>query len=198
MALKDFRLDSLSRPTQMLIFLALVALLVAVFYFFYLRGALEEQEALTRDVTQLEISVAQGTAIASQLERFKKELVQLEERLSVLRSILPAAKETPSVLKSVQQMAASSNLKIIKFRPQAVVPRAFYSDWPIQLEIQGCYDALGLFFERIGQSTRLINVENMSIKGIEGSKDSARTLNATCTATTFVFREEAVAPAAGN
>ncbi len=194
MALKDFRLDSLSRPTQMLLFLALVVLLVAVFYFFYMRGALEEREALTREVTQLEISVAQGTAIASQLEQFKKELAQLEERLNVLRSILPAAKETPSVLKSVQQMAAASNLKIMRFRPQPAIPRAFYSDWPIQLEVQGCYDGLGSFFEKIGQSTRLINVENIAVKGIEGSKDPTKTLNATCTATTFVFREDAVTP----
>jgi len=92
-------------------------------------------------------------------------------------------------------MAAASNLKISKFDPQPVVPRAFYADWPITMEVSGSYNSLGEFFERIGRATRIINVDNISVKGIEGSTDLTRTLNATCTATTFVFREEGAQPA---
>jgi Tfp pilus assembly protein PilO len=90
----------------------------------------------------------------------------------------------------VQQMAASSNLKILKFTPQPVIPRAFYSDWPIQIEVEGNYDGLGMFFEKVSQATRIIDVGTISIKGAEQYSDSGRTLSATCTATTFVFRED--------
>jgi len=95
------------------------------------------------------------------------------------------------VLRSIQQMAAASNLKIIKFNPQPVAPREFYSDWPINMEVEGSFNALGLFFEKIGKFDRIINVDNISIKGIDGSTDSNNTVLSDCTATTFVFREEA-------
>lgn len=87
-------------------------------------------------------------------------------------------------------MAASSNLKINKFTPQLVIPRAFYSDWPIQIEVEGNYDGLGLFFEKVSQATRIIDVGTISIKGSDQLADPGRTLTASCTATTFVFKED--------
>jgi Tfp pilus assembly protein PilO len=71
-----------------------------------------------------------------------------------------------------------------------MVSRAFHADWPISVETQGSYHALGKFFERISKSTRIINVSTITLKGIENSTDPMQTLNAACTATAFVFREE--------
>jgi type IV pilus assembly protein PilO len=192
MELKDFKLANQPPSTQLVIFGLLIGGLVAVAYYFYLSDMIVERDGLRAEVRELEIAVAQSTAIESQLGRFKKELAQLEQKLEILRSILPAQKETPIVLRNVQEMAASSSLKIQKFTPQPVVPRAFYSDWPIGMEVEGSYDSLGHFFEKVSQATRIINVDNISIKGINGSTEASRTLVATCTATTFVFREDQV------
>ena len=192
MVLSDYRLANLPRSTQILIFAVVSIGLAVAFYLYCLKGLIERREALQTEVARLESSVAQGTAIESRLNQFKRELAQLEERLTVLRSILPAEKETPMVLRSVQQMAASSNLKILKFTPRPVVPRVFYVDWPILIEVEGNYDGLGLFFEKISQATRIIDASNISVKGIEGSMNPERTLEAVCTATTFVFKEDEV------
>ncbi len=196
MALRDFKLENLPRSILFAIFGALALGLVFVFYSFYMKSMIEERDAIQAEVSQLEVAVAQGTAIASQLDRFKKELEQLDIKLAALREILPSQKETPQVLRSVQEMAATSNLKIMKFTPQPVIPRAFYSDWPIHLEVQGCYESLGTFFEKVSKATRILNVENITIRGIENSLDRANSLTAVCAVTTFVFREEMVAEAA--
>ena len=196
MALSDYRLENLPRHIQIVLFVLLAVVLSTVFYMFYLKGALEERDTLRGEVKKLEKSVAEGTAIANQLERFKRELAELEQRLSVLRSILPAQKETPMVLRSVQQMAVESNLKILKFNPSPVVPRAFYVDWPINVEVEGNYDGMGRFFEKISRFTRIINVDSIAVKAIDGSTDPRRTVTATCTATTFVFREGEINTAA--
>jgi len=192
MDLKNFRFDSLPRSTQIAVFSVLMAAVSFAFYWYFVRDLTQEHKKLQTEVARLEKTVAKGAAVESRLKRFKDELVQLEQRLVVLQSILPAQKETPTVLRSVQQMAASSNLKINKFTPQAVVPRAFYSDWPILIEVEGNYDGLGLFFEKVGQATRIIDVDTISIKALENSVDRSKTLNASCTATTFVFREDQV------
>jgi type IV pilus assembly protein PilO len=198
MATSGFRFDTLPRSIQIAIFAALVGCLALVFYLYYLKGLIEERNVIQAEIKKLELSVAQGTAIESQLKLFKKQLAQLEERLEVLKSILPAQKETPAVLRSVQQMAKSSNLKIMKFTPKPVIPRAFYSDWPIEIEVEGNYDGLGLFFEKVSKATRIIDVEAISIKALDKSVDPFRTLTANCTATTFVFKEEALMEDGGN
>jgi type IV pilus assembly protein PilO len=190
MAISDYRFENLPRSAKIAIIAALVLCLAAVYYIYYLKDSIAERDAIQADIAKLEVSVAQGTAIESRLRRFRQELVQLEERLAVLQNILPAEKETPAVLRSVQQMAASSNLKINKFTPQPIIPRAFYSDWPIQLEVEGSYDGLGNFFEKVSQATRIINVDAITITGIEKDQTSGHTLNANCTATTFVYKEE--------
>jgi len=190
MAIRDYRFENLPRSIQIAIFAVLVLCMAAVFYVYYLKDKIVQRDAIQADIARLEVSVAQGTAIESRLRRFRQELAQLEERLAVLQNILPVEKETPTVLRSVQQMAASSNLKINKFTPQPVVPRAFYSDLPIQIEVEGNYDGLGNFFEKISQATRIINVDSISISGLDKEMASAHTLTANCTATTFVYKDE--------
>jgi Tfp pilus assembly protein PilO len=190
MAIRDYRFENLPRSIQIALFMAIVIAMAVVFYIYYLKDTIAERDAIQADIARLEISVAQGTAIESRLRRFRQELAQLEERLAVLQNILPAEKETPAVLRSVQQMAASSNLKINKFTPQPVLPRAFYSDWPIQMDVEGNYDGLGHFFERISQATRIINVDSIAITGLDKEMNAGHTLSANCTATTFVYRED--------
>ncbi len=192
MAISDYRFQNLPRSTQLVIFSVMLLGLAVAFYFYYLKDIVAERDQLQEDIARLEASVAQGSAIEGRLKRFKQELAQIEERLSILKTILPAEKETPTVLRSVQQMAASSNLKINKFTPQPVVPRNFYSDWPIQLDVEGNYDGLGTFFEKVSRATRIINVESIAIKGFNNEKamTPSHTLSASCTATTFVFRED--------
>ncbi len=197
MGLEKYRLENLPRSTQITIVAALGLGLAAGIYFVYLQGMLSERNALKTEVTKLEKSVAQASAFASQLARYKQEVTELSERLRTLRRILPEQKETPVVLRSVQEMASTSNLKIRKFDPQPLVPRDFYTDWPISMEIEGSYNSLGQFFEKVGRATRIINVQNISLKGIDGSTDPTRTVTATCTATTFVYRDDA-AQAASN
>ena len=195
MAIRDFRFESLPRSVQIVIFAALIGCLASVFYLYYLKDLIIQRDAIQAEIARLELAVAQGTAIENQLKRFKQELAQLEERLAVLRSILPSEKETPAVLRSVQKMAAASNLKINKFIPKPVIPRAFYSDWPIQIEVEGNYDGLGLFFEKISQATRIIDVGDVSITGMEKPpEDPNITLTASGTATTFVYNENQTAP----
>jgi len=193
MAISDYRFDNLPRSVQIAIFTVIIICLAFVFYLYYLKDEIKKTDSIQKEIAKLEKVVAQGTAIESQLNKFKQELVQLEDRLAVLQSILPAQKETPTVLRSVQQMAASSNLKIVKFTPQPVVPREFYSDWPIQIEVEGNYDGLGTFFEKVSQATRIIDVDSITINGAaDQSAEKGRTLTANCTATTFVFREDQI------
>jgi Tfp pilus assembly protein PilO len=200
MAIRDYRFENLPRSTQIAIFTVLMVALAVVFYIYYLQDFVKENDKLQSEIARLETTVSQGTAIEGRLKQFRQEVEQLDKYLDTLKAILPAEKETPTVLRSVQQMAASSNLKIDKFTPQPVVPRDYYSDWPIKIEVAGNYDGLGTFFEKISQSTRIINVDSITIAGLDKEKDlnPSRTLTANCTATTFVYIEDQASNSSGE
>jgi len=142
MALADFRLENLPRSAQILLFLGVAVALSYIVYSFYFQGMIDQRTALQDEIKKLETSVAQAQAVASQLPRFKEEVARLEERLAELSTILPSEKETPIVLRSVLDMASASNLKIMRFVPKPTVPRNFYVDWPIEVSVQGSYNAL--------------------------------------------------------
>jgi type IV pilus assembly protein PilO len=190
MAFGNLKLDKLPRRIQFVIIAALAIGLVAVAYGLYLKDLMATRSALQTEIAQLETAVAQAAEVQQRLAQFKRELADLDARLNELRRILPSQKETPDVLRAVQQMAAESNLKIVRFVPQPVAPHTFYLDWPITMEVEGSYNALGTFFEKVGLFTRVVNVENISVKNIEGSTDLTRTLHSNYTATTFVYRED--------
>jgi type IV pilus assembly protein PilO len=192
MVISKFQFKNLPRSTQILIFAILVGCLGALFYFYCLQDLVKKRNALEIEIDRLKTAVSQATAAEIQLKAFKQKLSQLDEELARLRTLLPAQKETPTVLRSVQQMAASSNLKILKFIPQPILNHDFYSDWPITIEVEGNYNGLGTFFEKVGKATRLINVGSITVRALDNSTESSRTLSSSCTATTFVFREEEV------
>jgi type IV pilus assembly protein PilO len=191
MAIGKLNLDNLPRKYQLLIVACLTVALLATGYWFWIKEMVDTRATLKKEIAVLEKSVAQASEVEARLNQFKADLARLDSHLESLRRILPSQKETPDVLRSVQQMAKESNLKIVKFAPQPVAARSFYSDWPISMDVEGSYNALGEFFEKIGQFRRIVNVENISVKGIENSTDPMRTLTSHYTATTFVYREDA-------
>ena len=163
MALGNFKLETMPRRVQIAVIAVVAIGLSTVVYMFYLKDMIAKRTALQKEIAKLELDVAEAAAVEQQLAQFKREVSQLDVRLAELRRILPNEKETAEVLDSVLQMATESNLKIVRFVPQPVAPRDFYSNWPIKMEIEGSYNALGAFFEKIGRFTRIVNVDNINI-----------------------------------
>jgi type IV pilus assembly protein PilO len=194
MTIKGLRFNNLPRPALVLIFIALIGCLAYAYYAYYLKGLIEERNAIQTDIINLQETVAQKIRVESQYKQFKEEIAIREEQLANRQRILPTEKETPTLLRSIQEMAKTGKLRLDKFVPQPMIPRAYYSDWPIQLEVQGNYNGLGLFFEKISRAYRIINVDTISIKGIEQQNDPTQTLTASFTATTFVFNDPSAKP----
>ena len=190
MAVSKIRFDNLPGSIQILIFAAIVGCLAFAFYTCHLRDLLRERNSIQAEINKLELSVAEEKANEDRITHLRKELAHVGEQLETLLRNLPDQKELPAILKSVQQMAKASNLRINKLMPKAIVPREFYSDWPVQIEVAGNYDGLGLFFEKVSRAARIIDVSTISIKGSETHINPTQTLTASCTATTFVFKEE--------
>ncbi len=182
------KIADLPQQQQIMVLVVLLAGLGA-FWWYYVAPIGAEIDTLEARILELAVEVERAEEIERRLPEFKEELDALLARMDELRGVLPDEKETAEIVRRVEQLAVESNLDIQSFTPQGTEPSGFYERWPINIALQGNYNNLGLFFQRVAQFTRIINVDNISIRGLGGT-DPQRSIAATCTATTFVLIDE--------
>jgi type IV pilus assembly protein PilO len=170
---------------------------VVVFYQFYVSPANQAMEGQRQELATLRADIAKGSATASQLNQFKSQVAELQARLESLKNVLPEQKDVADLLRRIQTLATQSNLAIRGFKPSPSVTKQLHAEWPIALQLDGTYHNLGIFFDRVSKFSRIINVNNIHIRG----KDKAElnsTISAECVATTFVMLEQKGAAGRGG
>ncbi len=176
-------------PQQQQILLAGLAVVGLGFFWYSVINPATVEIASQRDsIVQLTNEVEAGRTVADRLPQFELEVGELESQLDELNQVLPDEKETAEIVRRIEELAVESDLSIRSFTPQATEQHEFYQDWPIRMSLEGSYNNLGLFFQRVANFQRIINVKNIEIRALSNA-DPDRTISATCTATTFVFVE---------
>lgn len=199
----DNALTRMSLAGQMGVSLFLALLIGLLFWWQYLSPAMEEEKQKTARLENLQREIRALEVTANKLAEFQREVALLEAKLETLKRILPPEKETPDLMRKVQSLASQSSLLIKTFTPGQTVNKEFYQEWPINMSVEGNYHNLGIFFDRVGRLSRLVNIGNIKISS-RGEQTVSNTITATCVATTFVYVDTpagappAAAPARGG
>ena len=174
---------------QFAVVAAMAAVLVGVAWYAY--PNFEEMAAknkANRDKLEgLQTEIRKGQAIEAKLPEFEREIANLTVKLDDLLAILPTEPETGELLKWVKNLADQSNLELKQFNPGGLKTVEFYKEFPIQMQIEGDYHDLGVFFDRVSKYSRIINVNNVRIAG---SKSARGSISSSFTATTFVYDDK--------
>ena len=186
MAIDKISLDNLSVSTRHCLYIILILALAGMWYWICQKPRNEELSSLNGKNEHIRMQLRQAEAVNARYDQYQADLVEIDARLAALQVILPTEKEAAAFLRTIQDMAASSNLKINLFKPKALVPRDFYSDWPVEIRLEGNYHGLGRFFERLSKATRIVDVPTINISNIDNQSDPRWTLVANGTVTTYV------------
>ena len=178
-------------------FVVLSLAMAGAFWQLYAKDKMEAIDNQRAQVASLKTEIDRGLAIAKRLPEFRKEVGQLEAQLDRLRAVLPEEQDVADLLRRVQAMATQSNLAIRGFTPQTVAKKQLHAEWPIGLKLEGTYHDLGAFLERVSKFPRIINVGSIKIKA-RTEQSPAATVDAECTATTFVLLDAKAAAAGGR
>jgi len=178
-------------------FLVLAIAGVGAFVYYYewparadMESRVTQREALHKDITM-------GMATAKKLPQFRAQVSELEGRLNNLKAVLPEEKDAADLLRRMQTVATQSNLTIKSFKPAPTVTKQLHAEWPINLELDGTYHNLAIFFDRVSKFTRIVNISGLDVKG-KDKPDPNSTITATCVATTFVLLDRPQAGGAGR
>ena len=150
-----------------------------------------------RGLTELHAEVSQRRAeLGGKREKTdarasaERELRDLSAELKRAGARLPDQREIADLLSSVAASGRAAGLDIMLFRQKPEVPHDFYAEVPVEMQMRGTYHDVALFLDRVKRLDRIVNVTNIQLAKprIEGDRMA---LEASCTATTFRFLDEA-------
>ncbi len=184
-------LEKLPFYGQVLVFsaLALGIVLIAFFVFPNLKTMQAEIDTMQGDLAEKQREISDGQAIEARLPEFESEIKSLKQKLGDVQQILPTGRETGDLLRWIKNLGDQSNLDLKSFSPGGLRPVEFYKEFPIEMNVTGTYHDLGLFLDRVSKYQRIINVDNLRITKLT-QRDRGKTIQASFTATTFVYDEE--------
>jgi len=142
----------------------------------------KQQEQLDRDFIE-------KTAIANDLNRFRKEKELLERRLEEALAELPEQKNIDELLQLVQDRAQKAGLEINTITPQAEKSEGFFARIPIDVTVTGTFHEVAIFFDALGRLRRIVNISQIAMDTPKDVKGRL-VVNAKFILTTFMFVDQ--------
>ena len=182
--------DGPKLPKVVLGVFGLVALVVAS-YFFLIAPIQERIAALVQRKTQVTTEVTQARAQVAEIERFRRELAELEKKLVLLQDRLPSEKETPTLYRALSSAAEQSGLGVSLFQPREARAKDVVNEIPITLAAEGSYHQVAKFFERVAALPRVVTVNDFKLSGLGKARNS---MKVDLTLATYMYKSS-LAPA---
>lgn len=179
-----------------LVWVVLCAVIGAGYYFALFQPRVQELRGLEAQYDKLGQELRENQAIADNLPQVQEEVRRLDERLTEAKKKLPEQDEIPSLLQKISDLGKEAGLEFLLFRPGTPVPKDFYAEVPLELQISGSYHDLATFFDKIGRLDRIVTIEDIDF-GAPKATPGGLKLTASCRAVTFKFIEtpaQAAAP----
>lgn len=191
------KVAALSRMHRILICVgAFLILSVGFFYLIYMPKS-SRVNKLKSNYDTLETKLLRARAAAKNLNKFQEKYKEAEIKFRLVLRLLPDKKEIPSLLESISKSGKDSGLEFILFQPTKEVSRDFYAEIPVNIQVNGGYHNLAMFFDRVARLSRIVNISNIKIRAPKGKGATGR-LGATCVARTYRFLEASEAKPTGK
>ena len=193
-------------PIQALVFVALAVVIVLI----GLYGPYSPVAAVRDDLEVAKKQLAPLQAEVNTLRTYDQRKVELQgkiealkKQLDTLQTIVPEEKQVDQFMLMLQGAAAASNVQIRRLTTKPVVAKEYHFEMPFEVEADGPYFSVLDFFTRLSRLSRIINVGDLTLKGIgEGSGQKfhltpGTSVTGTFTITTF-FTKSSESAAAGQ
>jgi len=121
-----------------------------------LKSAENKETALTREFEEKQKK-------AVNLQDYEDQLTQIESLLDKMIRQMPTEEEVASLLIDISQTGLASGLEFKLFKPDTPIRKDFYSELPINIQVIGSYDELGLFVSGLAALPRIVTLHNVNI-----------------------------------
>lgn len=123
---------------------------------------------------------------AANLERYKKQMEEMESTFGALLRQLPSDTEVPGLLEDISHTGLSAGLEFKSIQLGSESAREFYIELPISIEVRGGYHALGAFVSGVSALPRIVTLHDFEIQTGQSMND----LTMSITAKTYRYNDQ--------
>lgn len=157
------------KEIKIVVALFLVIAVGAASYYFLVSPKLPILDKEQVQEQELKMKYQAKYRLAVNLEEYRKQLERIKEDFSSMLKSLPTSNETPGLLDDITYMGTTAGLtfKIINWQPE--VPKEFYTELPIKIEVSGGYHEIGEFVSKVANLPRIVTLHDLTIE--EGQRN---------------------------
>jgi len=185
------KLNSASWIAKVVATICIALCLTGANYYFIVMPVEDKIKKQSSQKKQLEKTLVEKQKVPENLRKLQEEMVQLESGFKLALEELPDEKDIDELLWQLSEVARRAGLYIAQIEPLREVPVGFFSKIPVRMTVRGNFQEMSLFFQKISQMRRIVNVSNMKLSKVSLSKSdasgSSHTLKADFLANTFRF-----------
>jgi len=125
-------------------------------------------------LTKKQQELNEQRVVLNDLPRFRKETEEMKKKRQVALKQLPDKKEIDKLLQDISYHAIESGLVVLLFKPQKEIKKNFYAEIPVDIKLSGTYHDQAMFFDKIANLQRIVNVSSSVPVIIATSLSSAK------------------------
>lgn len=191
MDINELDLSNIARwpaAAKAVVILFLMGCVIFLGYWFHSKDQLVALENIEQKEQELKKVFEKKARQAVNLEAYEQQLAEMRESFGAMLRQLPNKTEVADLLVDVSQTGLASGLEFGLFKPRAEVPREFYAELPINIQVAGDYHEFGDFVSGVAALPRIVTLHNVNIKR-KGDKKSD-VLVMSLTAKTYRYLED--------
>lgn len=179
--------DPQSWPVSFKMILIVIGAAAILFggYYYIIKDQITELERQQRTEASLKKTYLKKKELAINLPAYRKQMEEIKEKFGLLLQQLPNRTEVPELLIDITQAGLGEGLKFSLFDPGGRRVRDFYAELPIKLNVSGSYHQFGMFISELAALSRIVTINNLTIKRQQGQG-----LSMTATAKTYHYLDD--------
>ncbi len=193
-AKKKSALSKLGLPGRIAVGFLMLGLPLAGYFTVFQSEIQAEINAEVNTHQQLQQDLKKAEEAEKAYQADMEELAERQRNKRELMKALPADKEAPAFLSSIQAVANLVGIELRAWTPQDEEPDEFYARIPMRLEVRGRYHQIAKFMYNVAQLERIINMEDISLTASQKGKseEDKALIDVKVLATAFHALEEPV------
>lgn len=152
-----------SKEVKIVVALFVIIVVGALGYWFIVKPKLPVLDQAEIEEQELKLQFQAKYRIAVNLNAYKEQLKQIEADFSTMLRSLPTSNETPGLLDDITYVGTTSGLTFKLLNWQQEIPKEFYTELPIEIEVSGGYHNFGAFVSEVADLPRIVTLHDFEI-----------------------------------
>lgn len=177
------KIEKLTKVQRLLISFGALFIIIGTFVYFSYLPKFKKIGVIKKELKQVEKDLNKAKLNAKQINRYRLMMKESRVKFNTVIKALPDKQEIPSLLANISKSGQDVGLKFLLFQPKPEIEKGDFAEIPVSIKVVGNYHSVALFFDRVANLTRYVNIKDIVMAPQKVSNE----LFTKCTVVTYKF-----------